>query len=425
MRATLWLLALFGMAVTAALFVGGNPGTITLFWPPHRIDLSLNLAVLLLALLFLLLHLALRALAALFAMPAHARLWRVRHHERAMQLALLDALSNFVAGRFLRARKGAEAILEREIAIQHGGELIAHAGRLRVLAHLLAAESAQALQDSVARECHFRQALEQSPVRDEWGSREGLLLRAARWALEVREPQAALQWLDSLAQGAARRTVALRLRLKAARMAGHTRLALETARLLVKHRAFPEEVAQALLRGLAQDLIAASHDPDQLQAAWNQLEPCERELPEVSIAASNRMCQLGGDAHVLDNWLLPVWERMTAQPGSLTDAQRLALIDSLEKSCVLESNQSQSPWLRRVEQAQKANPGDPALQYLAGVTFMRLQLWGKAQQLLEQAVTRLPHIGLKRKAWVALAELAEQRSDSQASLQAWKNAGKT
>ncbi len=46
MRAALWFLALFGVAVAAALFAGNNQGTVTLFWPPYRIDLSLNLVVL-------------------------------------------------------------------------------------------------------------------------------------------------------------------------------------------------------------------------------------------------------------------------------------------------------------------------------------------------------------------------------------------
>ncbi|HWS06072.1 MAG TPA: heme biosynthesis protein HemY, partial [Burkholderiaceae bacterium] len=43
MRAALWLLALFAVAVAAALFAGNNQSTLTLFWPPHRVDLSLNL----------------------------------------------------------------------------------------------------------------------------------------------------------------------------------------------------------------------------------------------------------------------------------------------------------------------------------------------------------------------------------------------
>jgi HemY protein len=424
MRAALWFLALFGMAVAIALFAGNNQGTITVFWPPYRVDLSLNLVVLLLVLLFFTLHVALRALAALFAIPGHARRWRIQHQERALHLALLDALSHLEAGRFIRARKAAETVLARETAMTRSGETLAYSGRLRALSHLLAAESAHALQDKAAREEHFRQALEQASKRDAQEAREGVQLRAARWALEDHDAQGALQWLDDLPQGASRRTIALRLRLTAARMARQTRLALETARLLAKHRAFSEVAAQGILRGLALELVMTAHDPDQLQTVWNQLDAPERLMPEVAIEAAQRMLKLGGDVDVARTWLLPVWERMVAQPGALADAQRVHLIRVLESGFAMASGAPEAAWLTRIEQAQMANPGDSALQYLAGITCMRLQLWGKAQQLLKQALPRLQDAGLERNAWVALAELAERRGDVAASTQAWQNAAK-
>ncbi|MEP6965963.1 MAG: heme biosynthesis protein HemY, partial [Polaromonas sp.] len=69
MRAALWFLALFGVAVAIALFAGNNQAMVTVFWPPHRIDISFNLMVLLLAALFMLLYLASRALSAVFSLP--------------------------------------------------------------------------------------------------------------------------------------------------------------------------------------------------------------------------------------------------------------------------------------------------------------------------------------------------------------------
>ena len=64
MRAALWLLALFGVAVAAALFAGNNQGTITLYWPPHRIDFSLKRVVLLLVTATMLGHMFARVGAA-------------------------------------------------------------------------------------------------------------------------------------------------------------------------------------------------------------------------------------------------------------------------------------------------------------------------------------------------------------------------
>ena len=143
MRAALWLLALFGVAVAIALFAGNNQGTVTLFWPPYRVDLSLNLVLLLLAGAFVFLHAALRAMAALFDLPSQALRWRNQQKERAMHAAMLDALSQLVAGRFLRSRKSAESALAQEKALAASSERPANGAQIRVLAHLLAAESAQ------------------------------------------------------------------------------------------------------------------------------------------------------------------------------------------------------------------------------------------------------------------------------------------
>ncbi len=70
MRASLWLLSLFAVAASVALFIGDNQSSVTLFWPPYRLDLSLNLVLLLLALLFVILHLAWRGLDAFFSIPS-------------------------------------------------------------------------------------------------------------------------------------------------------------------------------------------------------------------------------------------------------------------------------------------------------------------------------------------------------------------
>ena len=150
MRAALWLLALFGIAVAVALFAGNNQGSVTLFWPPYRIDLSLNLVLLLLVAAFFLVHAAMRALAALLELPRQALRWRTQQKERAMHGALLDALSHLLAGRYIRARKSAQAVLDQEGSLTGSGQEPANAAQLRAIAHLLAAEAAQALAALVA-----------------------------------------------------------------------------------------------------------------------------------------------------------------------------------------------------------------------------------------------------------------------------------
>lgn len=417
MRSALWLLALFGLAVAGALFAGNNQGSVTLFWPPYRLDLSLNLVLLLLVAAFLFLHAVTRALAALFDMPRQALRWRTQQKERAMHASLLDALSHLLAGRFIRARKSAEAVLQQEASLTAGGQTPANAGQLRAFSHLLAAESAQALQDRSGRDEHLQQALDQASAREAQEMRDGALLRAARWSLEDREPEAAMQWLKGLPQGTARRTLALRTRLRASRQAGRAGEALETARLLAKHHAFSPVAARSIVRGLAIDLLNGAYDVAQLQRAWQSLEPGERTIPEVAIHAAQRLAALRGDAHLARDWLLPVWEAQ----GELGDALRVKLVCALEDGL----DSVDGGWLARIESAQKSRPRDPTLQYLAGMACMKRQLWGKAQQLLTQAALGLQDPKLHRNAWRALAELAEQRDDAPAAAQAWKRAAGT
>jgi HemY protein len=425
MRAALWLLALFAVAVAVALFAGSNPGTVTVFWSPWRVDLSLNLVVVALTALFVVLHLALRTLAALFELPAQARRWRAQQRERAMVAALLDALSHQLAGRFIRARKAAELALEREEALVSSGDQQVHARQLRVLAHLVAAESAQALQDQARRDSHLDRALAVTGGRSPAGLqelREGGRLRAAQWALDDQRAQAALDWLDQLPQGAARRTVALRIKLRAARLAGRNTLALETARLLAKHRAFSPSAAQGIVRGLVADLVAGAHDPDQLQRVWASLEPAERLMPDLATTATQRLLALGGSPQTALDWLLPLWERMVQTPGEWTPEQRSALVRTIDTGQAGLGDVPDRDWLARIESAQRASPRDPVLQYLAGKACMRRSLWGKAQQLLGQASQTLADGRLRRDAWCALARLAEQRGDAAAAAAAWKQA---
>ena len=421
MRAALWFLVLFGVAVASALFAGSNQGTVTLFWPPHRIDLSLNLVLLLLTLGFVTLYAALRALATLLALPRRAHRWRLHQKERAMHAAMLDAVALFMAGRFLRSRKTALESLAQENALAQAQAHVPHARQLRALAHLVSAEASQALQDHPQREHHLQQALYHVPERgtqNERELREGIQMRAAHWALANREPQAALDWLASLPQGAARRTLALRLRLKAARRARRTQSALETARLLNKHRAFSPEAGASIVRGLALELINDAHDPAQLQQAWQMLDAAERAMPDLVVHAAQRLILLDGDAATARQWLLPIWQQMAEHPSALSDQQASRLVRALEAAL----DGADSSWLARMEAAAQAHPRDTRLQYLAGMACLKRQLWGKAQQLLTQSTQQLPDARLRRSAWQHLAELAERRGDREAAAQAWKSA---
>jgi len=422
MKNLFWLVGLAAVAVTVALLMGQNGATVTVFWHPHRVDMSFNLVLTAVAALFLLLYLALRSLALLRSLPQQARLWRLQQRERMAHAAVLDALSHQIAGRFVRARSAArEAVAQ----LQTGPSAVAGApplprqAQMLTLAHLLAAEAAHTLQDHVARDKHLTHAL--APVGDAT-TREGALLRAIRWAVEERNVSAANRWLEQLPQGAARRTLALRLKLRVARLARDNRMALETARLLAKHRAFSPQAARSIVRGLVLASLADTHDADQVQAAWHTLDSQDRRDPDVVLAVAQRMHSVtdvenAPDAHAMARqWVQPVWDDYP----SLGESHRVAVVRLLSAL----GTSTDSTWLARIEAMQREHPADPLLQYLAADIFFQQRLWGKSVHLFQQASRGLKDAGLLGATWCRLAEFAEERGDTVAALAAWRQAAK-
>lgn len=425
MRIALWLTGLFAAAVALALFAGGNEGTVTVFWPPHRVDLSVNLVVLLLLALFALLYASLRGVAALVELPRQARRWRQQQRERAIQALMLEARAQLLAGRYLRARKAAESVLARvaaEAAEAAGEDGRANLPALRIVAHLTAAESAHALQDEATRQRHLEAALAASSGAAS-ELREATLLRAAQWTLHERDPQGALEYLEALPRGAQRRTATLRLKLKVARQSGDLDQAIDTARLLAKHGAFSPAGARSLMRALASERLDRAGDAEQVAQTWAALDADEeRAMPELALHAAERLLALGGAPAPAREWLMPAWEHMLAQSSAWPDGQRARLVQVLARAVAATGDASDQAWLARIEAAQQAHPRDVLLQYLAGVACVQRGLWGRAQLLLGQAAAQLEDAALRRNAWCLLAGLAEQRGDDAAALQAWRAA---
>jgi HemY protein len=432
MRAALWFLALFGIAVAVAVFAGNNDATVTLYWAPYRVDLSLNFVILGLVFSFALIYAAMRTAALLFALPEQAKRWRALQKERAINAELFNAQSHFLAGRYIRSRKSALSALSLDKSREHShpkaADLVGNEPQLRALAHVMAAQSAHALQDNAARDDHLKQALEHKNLRSALDTREGTQLLAATWALDDRDAAGAQRWLSQLPSGAARRTVALRLKLKAAQLDNASVEALETTRLLAKHHAFSKDVAPSLIKSLVLKRIDDARDASQLQATWRDLDASDRLQTDIAIHAAHKLSVMNGsasDAQQVTDWLLPAWQELIGSERGLNhlDNTRCAeLIQTLETILAAQVETQDLAWLGRIEKAQLANPRDPRLQYLAGVACKSHQLWGKAQQQLSQAVPQLKDADLKRRAWCALAELAEQRGDASAAALAWKNA---
>jgi HemY protein len=400
MRTAVWFVLLFAAAVVAAATLGTNDGLAAFYWRHWRVDISLNLFLLLLFGACFLFVTLIQAVNALVGLPRRAREWRLARRDRSGQAAFRDALAQYFGGRYSRAQKAAQ----RALAIQNSTPELVQDDEFTVLAHLLAAGSAHRLQDRVSRDEELRRALEVSQRSAAARSaEEGARLLAAEWALDDRDASRALELLDALPLGVARRTHALRLKLQAARLAGHTQDALKTARLLVKHQGFSKAAAQGLLRSLAAESLGHAHDIDQLRRTWHGFDAMDRRDPIVAACAAQRAVALGvpEDARA---WLRPFLEQLE----ELADDERIRIAEAIANAVAGLGPE----WLPRLEAASNTSPGDGAVALAVGIGLVERQLWGKARHLLEQAVAdgRLPN-SLRRKGWVALAQLAQQEDD--------------
>jgi len=412
MRVVIWLLVLFAVAAGGALFASTNPGTISIFWPPYRIDLSLNLALLALIAAFVVVHAALRTATALGGLPAQARRWRAQQREHAVQGHLVDALFSLSGGRFVRASEsllGAEK-MQRALMEADAGHASLQSDMVLAAIHMLAAEAQHALQKQALRAQHAQTAIQTLRQRRATDALDGLYLRAVRWSLDDNDAAGARGWLEQLSQGAARRAASLRLRFRTARLAGENLEALVTVRQLVKHKAFRGATGQTISQALACELLRTPRDAQQLERAWAQLEPQEREAAPVALLGAQRLLDLGGQGARSREWLLPIWNSFLQPATSLTSDQQVRLVQILEAGFGLADATPDSLWLARIENAQMANPRSALLQYLAGAMCLRLSLWGKAEHFFKQVGAGLHNAPLQREARAHLQRIQEQRA---------------
>ena len=425
MRAAIWFLTLFSIAVALAIGAQHPGGLVSIFMSGYRIDVSINFAILLIIVGFVLLYLSIRAISVLFDLPKVAKRWRLQQRERLTHECLLSALEQLMTGRYVRSISYANQAIESADSLVNLSEddvsTPKYMTQLIGLAHLIGAESAHALRDFKTRDTHLQSLLNKFPtpgLTSGFEIREASLITAARWSLSEADPLSALAWLDELKGGVARRTLTLRLKLKSDRLAKHQKAALETARLLNKHGAFSDNAAKGLLKSLCISSIEDCNEPEQLKQTWRMFNITEKSLTDVAIQAAERLIKLKGDPQTALAWVSSVWENLINKTASLSTEQTERLIKTL--SDILKELGPDKTWLAKVDHARASKPTDPYLQFLSAMVCMHNGLWGKAQQLMQEASINLSKPSMKKQALLTLAELALQRGDENEANALWK-----
>ncbi len=371
LRLVAWLLLLAGLAVGLALLARSNDGYVLLLVPPWRLELSLNLLILLELAAFLAGYLLLRLLASTLALPRLVSEYRARRARVQAEQALVDAFRLYLEGRYGRALNSAASAYE--------------AGHSRGLAALLAARCAHAMRSDerqmrwLARSAHHDEETRNARLMTE----AELYLQSHRYA----DAQAAL---DQLSASGQRHIAALRLALRNQRALGNWGEVLRLIRLLEKTRALSPEQAQPLkLQAQQENLQALAVDSRALQNCWREIPLPERRSPRLCAEAA----------------------RLFIAVGDCESAQRLieeALDHEWDSGLILIYAQCQGgDVLGRIARAEhwlKGQPRDANLLLALGRLCRQLQLWGKAISYVEASLS----VAASRAAQIELAQLFEQ-----------------
>jgi HemY protein len=249
MRIFLWVIALFATAIGLAVVAHFNPGNVVFFYPPYRVDLSLNFFILLAILLFFVMYAVLKTIRVAQRMPGRVAAYRREKLERKGNHALRESLKAYFEGRFGHAEKAAMRATESPD----------NAG----LAALIAARAAHRMQQTDRRDTWL------ATVEEDQSLKTARLMTAIELLVDERQPELALDVVKELNASGTRHIHALRMALKANQRAHNWPEVLRLVRTLDKNRALHPALSSRLRELAYQDVLQnPSSDAESIRNVW-------------------------------------------------------------------------------------------------------------------------------------------------------------
>jgi HemY protein len=369
MRGLMWVLAVFALAVGLSLAAHLNDGYAILVFPPYRVELSLNFAILLGLAGFTFGYLLLRLVTHTLRLPLHVRAFRERRRVEKGRAAMLFALQALFEGRYARAEKAASEAYEL--------------GEAPALSALIAARAASEMRELERRDHWLARA-----ASHDADARQARLAVQASLLLDDRRYEDALAVLRELSDSGPKRISTQRMLMKAHQRLGHWDEVRRLAAALGK-RGVLAEVAATQLRISAQIEALRQHAGDAalLLACWQRTED-KLDARVARTAAQLFLAQM--DFHRSREIVAAALE------SEWGEALVLLYGDCLGPDVLVQIERAES-WL-------KARPRDRALLLTLGRLCLQQELWGKAQSYLEASLSEEP----SRSAHIALAQLFDR-----------------
>ena len=356
MKFLLWLIALIALAVgLVAAAVHSSAGYLQIVWPPYRVELSLVMAIVLLAAAFALAYVSARLIAAMVGMPQQVREYRERLRSGKAHNAITEALHEFFSGRFARAEKAAQSAMA--LGEQPG------------LSAMLAARAAHELRAFERRDDYLAQGAAYLPAGDMMK-----VITEAEMLLDERRATDALAVLQTQPQ---KHTAGLRLELKALQLTKDWEKSIAVIDQLERRGVFNSEHAARLRRhALAEHLRRCARDMTTLDEAWRKAPDLQRRDTVVARAAAEGFIALKSGARaaeIIERGLERTWDsELAALYGECNDADSDAagIVSRIERA---------ERWLAD-------HPQDASLLLTLGRLCAREGLWGKAQNYFDASI---------------------------------------
>lgn len=375
MRTLFWIIALIALAAGLVVAARYNTGYMLLVLPPYRVELSLNLLLILLLIGFIAGYLLVRLVSGILRLPAQVREYRSARRQHKAQATLIEALQEYFAGRYARAEKAAASLVKL--------------GEHAALGAILAARAAHELRAYDRRDAYLARIPAQTP--------EDMVVKVvteAELMLDHRRFHEALNLLKTLPK---KHTAALRLELKAQQLAKNWDQVLALVEQLEKRKVFDVGQAEQIRHhALSENLKRKGIDSHALEEAWQKIPPREKRDGRLAAVAARCFIALGNCE-----------QARRAIEGSLEDHWDSELI-GLYAECPGDEA------VRQIERAEgwlKDHPNDAMLLLTLGRLCARQELWGKAQSYLEASIAVEPTCS----AHLALAQLQEQLGNADAA----------
>jgi len=356
MRLISWLAILAITAVLAAWLFANNQGHITMYWRTYRIDLSMNLFMILGFVGFFIIFNFFKIISLFIELPIRAKHYRQRQLELRSLEELQNSMEHLFAGRYVKSLKSARVAMGFEGTSQ--------------VSYMLAAQASH--------------QMKQYEDRDRWlECIEDIRFQTAKFVLNAqmlideRQAGEALKSLSHIQKGGARQFLVQSLAMRSHQMLQQWPQMLKVANSLMKKKYLPPALGKARIHeALTQWIKSGRISEDELLKQWREFDPEFQKNPQwlklfaqgFLIVGNSEMAKKMLD-QMLDQGanedLLSIYPQCAIHP--LANTQSLSLIQKVEQ------------WIQK-------EPAHPALHLALGQLCKHSKLWGKALSSFQQVV---------------------------------------